>query len=647
MVWLLRLSSLLAMTAVVAVGAGSAWGAPPPPFSDDGGNQHGPNEGHLLGTGAFGNIKLLSVERLTTTPELVADVAVSPNGQWAFLANWGEPDCAGPEVGGRTSPDAGAWVVNISNLDDPVTTGFIPSSQDSRPGEGMHVVNITTDRFSGDILAMNNEHCGKNGKGGLSLWDVTDPRNPSRLSTHFGDRANISPGDANDTHSAFIWDAGDKAYAVTTDNFENTDVDILDITNPKRPRLIAELQLDAPPFPPITQTALGLVQVNLHDMVVKRIDGHWIMLLAYWDAGYVQLNVDDPANPVFIGDTDFNNPDPELFESLGVALPPEGNAHQAEFTADNQFFIATDEDFAPYGATNFAIVGGAFAGQYPSVPVPGAAPIVTLDDEKLNGPAVYGGYGCPTSAPVPTPESIPGYVGSLLPGEEKILVLQRGPAGDPSAPEAACFPGDKAHQAALAGWDAVLFVNHHAGEAASATVPFCGSGAFVDVIVGVCTTHTAFHRLFNTAPFSPPFTYPDGPAIGAVSVGKIEATAAFDGWGYVHLYSNTPVNGKFAELDTYAINEAHDPTKAVGFGDLSVHEVATDKTDPSRAYLSYYAGGLRSLQIQGTELVEVGGYLDPKGNNFWGVETFARNGRTIVLGSDRDSGLWVFERTGG
>ena len=628
---------LLAL-AVVAAGAipAQVWAHDPP-------MQHGEQTGHLIGSGAFGNIELLSVERLTDTPELVADVAASPDGNWAFLANWGEPDCAGPEVGGQTSPDAGAWVVDISDLEDPQTTGFIPSTQDTRPGEGMQVVNITTKQFNGQILAMNNEHCGKNGKGGLSLWDVTDPRKPYKLSEHFGDRAKLLPGDSNDTHSAFIWDAGDKAYAVTTDNFEQggTDVDILDITNPRRPRLIREINVDGM-FPQILQGGTGLTQVFLHDMVVKQIDGHWRLLLAYWDGGYVQLNVDDPANPTLIGDTDFTNPDPELLESLGVSLPPEGNGHQAEFTLDNQYFIGTDEDFAPFGATTFAIVGGAFAGPYASVPVPGAAPIEILADEKLNGPAVYGGYGCPTSAPVPTPASVPGYLGSLLPGEEKILVLQRGPSGDPSAPEAACFPGDKAHQAALAGWDAVLFVNHHPGEAA---VPFCGSGAFVDVIVGVCTTHRAFHRLFNTAPFDPPFAYPDGPAIGAVSVGKIEATAAFDGWGYVHLYSNTPVGGKFPEVDTYAINEAHNPAFAVGFGDLTVHEVATDKTDPSRAYLSYYAGGLRSLQIQGNELVEVGGYLDPQGNNFWGVETFVRNGRTIVLGSDRDSGLWVFERT--
>ncbi|HEV2712858.1 MAG TPA: hypothetical protein VGU26_07160, partial [Gaiellaceae bacterium] len=429
--------ALLASTAglLLAAAPGVGWAHPV---------QHGVDNGHLIGSGAWGDIELLSVERLTSTPELVADVAVSPDGQWAYLANWGEPDCAGPETGGQTSPDAGAWVVDISNLSDPKQVGFIASSQDSRPGEGMQVVNITTKQFSGDVLVMNNEHCGKNGKGGVSLFDVTNPRKPYKLSEHFGDHANLSLGDSNDIHSAFAWDAGDKAYVVTVDNFENSDVDILDITNPKRPRLIAELQLDAL-YPQIQQTALGLVQINLHDMVVKNIDGHWIMLLSYWDAGYVHLNVDDPANPTLIGDTQYNNPDPELLESLGVALPPEGNGHQAEFTADNRFFIATDEDFAPYGATRFRIATGPAAGPYASVPVPGAAPIVTLADEKLNGPAVYGGYGCPTSAPIPTPASIPGYLGSLQPGEEKIVVLQRGPAGDPSAPEAACFPGDKAY----------------------------------------------------------------------------------------------------------------------------------------------------------------------------------------------------------
>jgi hypothetical protein len=75
---------------------------------------------------------------------------------------------------------------------------------------------------------------------------------------------------------------------------------------------------------------------------------------------------------------------------------------------------------------------------------------------------------------------------------------------------------------------------------------------------------------------------------------------------------------------------------------LTVHEVATHPTQLDRAFLSYYASGLRSLAIEGNELVEIGGYLDPQGNNFWGVEVFVRDGVTYVLGSDRDSGLWIF-----
>ena len=609
-------------------------------------DQHGTDEGHLLGTGAWGKIELLDVVELTDTPELIADVAVSPDGNTAYLANWGEPDCPGPETGGRTSPDAGAYVVDISDIEtDPESAelvGFIPSHQDTRPGEGMQVVNITTSRFSGDVLVMNNEPCGKNARGGVSLWDVTDPLKPKRLSAHFGDR---DPGDrtTNFIHSAFAWDAGDRAYVVITDNEEFPDVDILDITNPRRPRLIAEYDLND--FD-VDQPDLGLTDSFLHDMVVKEIEGRFIMLLAYWDGGYVLLDVTDPADAMFLGDTDFAAIDPELFESLGVELTPEGNAHQAEFTIDNRFFIGTDEDFAPYRTDEFEITSGPHAGVYPSGIVPGGQAPAILDDLTLNGPVVYGGYACPDSAPVPSPEDVPGYLAMLDPGEETILVVQRGPVGDPSAPEDPCFPGQKAHEAAEAGWDAVVFVNHHAGEAAGGE-PFCGSGAFVDVIVAVCTTHEALHRLFDLAPFDvASWSYPEALAIGTIGA-EIEVGSIFDGWGYVHLFDAMTLE----ELDTFAIAEAHDPAFAFGFGDLSVHEVAVDPQDPSLAYLSYYSGGLRAIQIQCAdpadnttcELVDVGGYLDPAGNNFWGVDTFVgEDGQTYILGSDRDSGLWIF-----
>jgi hypothetical protein len=608
-------------------------------------DQHGDLDGHLLGTGEWGKIDLLGVVDVTDTADLIADVAVSPDGNTAYLANWGEPDCAGPETGGQNSPDAGAYVIDITNIEtDPESAtliGFIPSHQDTRPGEGMQVIELDTSQYSGEVLLMNNEACGKNAKGGVSLWDVSDPTKPKRLSEHFGDRA---PGtsDSNEIHSIFAWEQGDSAYVVLTDNEEFPDVDILDITNPHRPRLIAEYDLND--FD-VDQPELGLTDSFLHDMVVREFDGRFYMLLSYWDGGYVILDVTDPANATFVGDTEFAAIDPELFEDLGVALTPEGNAHQAEWTIDGRFFIGTDEDFAPYRTGDFEIVTGPNAGTYPSVVVPGGQPPAILDDLTLNGPVVYGGYGCPTSAPLPNPEDIPGYLESLAPGEETILVLQRGPVADPSATEEACFPGEKAHEAALAGWDAVLFVNHHTGEAAGGE-PFCGSGAFVDEIVAVCTTHDAFHRLFGLSTDPTTWAYPEALPIGTIGE-SIEVGSVFDGWGYVHLYDARTLE----ELDTYAIPEATDPDFAFGYGDLSVHEVAVDPQDPSLAYLSYYSGGLRALQIvcadpvdtSTCELVEVGGYLDETGNDFWGVETFVGDdGFTYVLASDRDSGLWMF-----
>jgi hypothetical protein len=613
-------------------------------------SQHGDPTGHLTGPGPWGNLELVSRIRLTDIPETIADVAVDPRGNYAYLAHWGMPDCAAnSEKGGVNSPDAGVYVVDISNLSAPRQVGFIPHSQDSRPGEGMQAVQIKTKWFDGVMLVTNNEHCGKNGKGGVSLFDVSNPLKPYKLSEHFGDRGHA---DTNDTHSAFAWQAGNNAYLVMTDNFESTDVDILDITNPHRPRLIADINLNALARAlgrTISQPALGLDQSSLHDMIVKKIDGRFIMLLSYWDGGYVLLDVTDPAQPLFIGDTDYANVDPELLESSGISLPPEGNGHQAEFTADNRFFIATDEDFSPY-RTQFQVQTGPNAGTYPAGEFGWTVPIVTLPDKQINGPTVYGGYGCPDDhAQIPPASAL-----AVGPGEERIVVFHRGPVQDPEhSQHGACNFSDKVEAAQIAGYDAVIIANHHSGAQAGAAPDafLCGSQGhqFTITIPAVCLGHRAFHLLFNTPPaYDVPYAAGTEPEIGALGE-QVTMAARFDGWGYVHLFDARTLAG----LDTYAIPEAHDESKALGYGDLSVHEVATHPANPLRSYLAYYSGGMRALEIQCTdptdtstcELVEVGGYLDPQGNNFWGVETFIRDGKTYILGSDRDSGLWIFRDT--
>lgn len=609
-------------------------------------DQHGTPDGHLLGTGPFGDLELIGRADLTDGDDIVADVGVDPRGTYAYLAHWGVPDCAAnSEAGGINDPDAGIFVVDINDLENPTQVGFIPHSQDSRPGEGVQALEVSTKSFNGVMLVTNNEQCGKNGKGGVSLHDVTDPLRPKKLSEHFGDRGSA---DTNDIHSAFAWDAGDNAYLVMTDNFETTDVDILDITNPKRPRLINELNLNTFFGHPIGQSELGLEESSLHDMTVKLIDGRWIMLLSYWDGGYVRLDVTDPRNPTPIHQTDYPAVDPQLLESTGTVLPPEGNGHQAEFTADNKFFLGTDEDFSPYRGI-FTIDSGPNQGQYPAGEFGFTPPLqTTLPDGKMNGRVVYGGYGCPSErGSIPQATSV---FPTVAPGEERIIVFQRGPVGDPSTSVPTCFFSEKIESGQLAGYDAVIIANHHSGAQAGAApdAHFCGGQGHIyeKKAPAVCIGHRAMHLLFNSTPaYDLPYVAGTEPAIGTIGE-EISVTPQFDGWGYVWLFDTQTGQA----LDTYAIPEAHDESLAFGFGDLTVHEVATDPNNSRRAYLSYYSGGMRALEIQCTdesdtstcELMETGGYLAPEGNDFWGVEAFTRDGKTYVAGSDRDDGLYLF-----
>ena len=129
------------------------------------------------------------------------------------------------------------------------------------------------------------------------------------------------------------------------DNEEFHDIDISTSRNPRSPQLVREYDA-ADSFPEAwTETALG-DQVFLHDMVVKQIDGTWVMLASYWDMGYLELDVDDPADATLIDDTDFVGDDP-----LTGFDPPEGNAHQAEYSADNKYILTAEEDFAAHRLT--------------------------------------------------------------------------------------------------------------------------------------------------------------------------------------------------------------------------------------------------------------------------------------------------------
>ena len=61
--------------------------------------------------------------------------------------------------------------------------GFVPAHANSYVGEGVHVIHMATPSFTGDLLVHNNEPCdaGQPFEGGVSLWNVTNPRAPAKL----------------------------------------------------------------------------------------------------------------------------------------------------------------------------------------------------------------------------------------------------------------------------------------------------------------------------------------------------------------------------------------------------------------------------------------------------------------------------------
>jgi hypothetical protein len=615
----------------------------PAATSDSGkGAQHdGPGE-HLPPTKH--NVDLIGKVELTDVEGGIADVGYYKG--YAYL-NAFSPECVGNGGGGT-----GVHIVDVRDPASPTKVGFLPAEENSYVGEGIHVIT-----FQGkDILVHNNETCNSAEPvvSGVAIWDVTNPLSPVKLGQHGDPDPAVAGQTYHTVHStqSFVWNG--KAYFVAQDNNELADVDIFDmtatITSGAPPALVAERGLEDWPGAQTSEYANGDTVFH-HDMQQKVIGGHNFLLASYWDAGQVLLNIDNPASPVFVGDSDFPGPDPQS----GFAIP-EGNSHESYWSENNKFMLSTDEDFSP-NRTLFELTTGPNAGPYGAGEFGFTPPVSSLPGGTLNGPTVFGGRGCvavgPNAGPDAAGDPPPPPPPAAGPGEESTIVFTRG----------GCFFSTKIAAGQDAGYDAVIIGQSHGGTRNGLLKDafFCGGQGhdYSEEIPAICIGHRATHLMFGS-----PENYagPEGTDIPHGTPGdKYTASTVFDGWGYVNLHDATDPD--LPIIDTYAIPEAFDPSKAEGFGNLTVHEV---KTDPRRginlAYFSYYSGGFRVAEFGPGGITEVGRFIDDGGNDFWGVfpvgDELAGHGyagqhpgighgvRPLILASDRDYGLYIFDYTG-
>ena len=326
-------------------------------------DQHGSTSGHLPPSSE--NVELVGKLRLTSFEGDISDVSAlqTADGRWfAYVGDWG-----------AHCPTGGVHVVDITDPANPTRAGFLNSGGFGYVTEGLQALHVDTAAFTGDILVVSNEWCRTSGNprnmpGGITIWDITEPTEPKQLVRAFGD-FDLFGNRANESHSVIAWDVGDNVYAAAIDNNEAfDDVDIFDITDPRNPVLLSETGLfDLNVDPPVARwpaefEAFGQEPTS-HDFdVLQKPDGTWHLMVSYWDAGWVDLDVTDPANPTFVEDSTYAECDQVVQEATGECLQPEGNAHQGEWNADGSLFIGTDEDFSPTRATA------------PSIPRSSAAP---------------------------------------------------------------------------------------------------------------------------------------------------------------------------------------------------------------------------------------------------------------------------------
>ncbi|HUF58691.1 MAG TPA: PA domain-containing protein [Actinomycetota bacterium] len=617
-------------------------------------HQHGTNVGHISPTQE--NVDLVGVwtaPRTKNKPGRITDVWSL--GDYAYLGTFAPP-CSG----------LGVNVVDISDPENPQKANFLPSGPGNRVND-VKAYHFETSAFSGDLLLHTNENCNTNNNrvGGMTIYDVTDPENAVRLAKGVGDTNGGTLPRARQIHNIFAWQDGSNAYAAIVDDEELLDVDIMDITDPSNPVHIGETGL--PHWPSVNVDGFG-ENAFVHDIWYQIVDGTPTLLLSYWDAGWIKLDVSDPSDPVFIPpDSDYPNPDPLVLAATGQALQPEGNAHAGVWSQDGSLILAGDEDFSPYRLSDMEVTeqtAGGVPGQpsvgtmYPAGEFGWTVPIASIDDGILNGPVAFGGYACDESPAVPDASVLDPFINPDAPStEEKILVVQRGPVGDPDHTYPACFFSIKVENGQDAGYDAVIVANHHigAGGGSSPDAFICGSQghAFTVTAHGLCTGHRAMHELFGTTPsYAEDYSGEDAPGLGDVGP-KIQVTAEFDGWGPFHLLDNDSME----EIDAYAPSEVYDEDFAQGFGDLTMHNVEYYGTD--KAVISWYSLGLRVLDYGDCTAApdedfsnqddpgcveEVGRFIDEGGNNFWGVHV--DDGTGLILASDRDRGLYIFDFTG-
>jgi hypothetical protein len=273
----------------------------------------------------------------TWNTELVGHLAPPQDGGYgdvwahrdvAYLGNLRHADCR---------PANGVWAIGLGDPARPrplASFAKFPGSD----GEDIWVGSVDTKAFKGDLAAVGLQPCSRQDPGfaGLALYDVTDPARPRAL-------GRLATGVPTGVHELGVVQRPDGRllllaavpYSFNLSHGRQGDLRIIDATDPRRPREIADWDLRRDGPAEVRGQLAARRDVFCHS--AWPFDKGDKLFASFWSAGEQFLDISDPAAPRLIGQTPYRAED--LYRG----------AHSGWFNEDETLFIQNDEAMQAVG----------------------------------------------------------------------------------------------------------------------------------------------------------------------------------------------------------------------------------------------------------------------------------------------------------
>ena len=273
----------------------------------------------------------------TWNTELVGHLAPPQEGGYADV--WAYRDVAylGNLRHGDCRPANGVWAIDLKDPARPrplASFAKFPGSD----GEDVWAGPVRTRSFAGDLAAVGVQRCSRQDPGfaGMALYDVSEPARPrelGRLDTGFigvHELGVVQRPDGRVLALAAV------PYSFNLSQGRQGDLRIVDITDPRRPRELADWDVRRDGPAELRGQLAARQDVFAHS--AWPFDKGNKLFASFWSAGVQFLDIADPASPRLIGQAPYR--------------PGDGyrGAHSGWLNRDETLFVQNDEAMQAVGS---------------------------------------------------------------------------------------------------------------------------------------------------------------------------------------------------------------------------------------------------------------------------------------------------------